>query len=103
MRIIHCPEWRQSLASSAVDGEASDDAEAAAVDVDAALADGEVEANLTVLKVVQDWHLEYQDGPLVVVDRWATKFQFKILLYASWHLTIWFAGMAEQRQLRFAP
>ena len=70
VRIIHCPEWRQSLASSPVDGAASDDAEAA-VDVDAALADGDVEANLTVLKVVQDWHLEYQDGPLVVVDRWA--------------------------------
>ena len=53
-----------------------------AVDVDAALASSDqpvqtgveglgsgVDANLAVLKVVQDWHLEYQDGPLVVVDR----------------------------------
>ena len=47
-----------------------------AVDVDAALASSPdqpvqsgVDANLAVLKVVQDWHLEYQDGPLVVVDR----------------------------------
>ena len=67
VRIIHCPEWRQSLA---VSGIRNDDVSGGAVDVDAALADAdEVEANLTVLKVVQDWHLEYQDGPLVVVDR----------------------------------
>ena len=68
MRIIHCPEWRQSLAASG--GVRNDDVTGGAVDVDAALADADVvEANLTVLKVVQDWHLEYQDGPLVVVDR----------------------------------
>ena len=42
VRIIYCPEWH-SL-------------------VDLAQA-------FSVLKVVQDWHLEYQDGPLVVVDR----------------------------------
>jgi len=42
VRIIHCPEWHklQNLIQA-----------------------------FTVLKLVQDWHLEYQDGPLVVVDR----------------------------------
>ena len=42
VRIIYCPEWH-SLVNL-------------------------VQA-FSVLKVVQDWHLEYQDGPLVVVDR----------------------------------
>ena len=42
VRIIHCPEWHklQNLIQA-----------------------------FTVLRLVQDWHLEYQDGPLVVVDR----------------------------------
>jgi len=89
VRIIHCPEWRQSISSTS--GIRSDDITSPAVDVDAALYDDEdetvarqtmsrlrdqddetsaIEANLAVLKVVQDWHLEYQDGPLVVVDRY---------------------------------
>ena len=40
--IIHCPEWHKMH--------------------------NLIQA-FTVLKLVQDWHLEYQDGPLVVVDR----------------------------------
>ena len=42
VRIIQCPEWHKmhNLLQA-----------------------------FSVLKLVQDWHLEYQDGPLVVVDR----------------------------------
>ena len=29
-----------------------------------------VNQNFDVLKLVQDWHLVYQDGPLVVVDKY---------------------------------
>ena len=39
VRIIHCPDWADSS------------------------------ERFRVLKLVQDWHLEYQDGPLVVVDK----------------------------------
>lgn len=45
-RVIHCSDWPRR---------------------------GQPESNLVqtfdVLKVVRDWHLEYQRGPLVVVDR----------------------------------
>ena len=44
VRIIHCPDWSHSLPKN-------------------------VNKNFDVLKLVQDWHLEYQDGPLVVVDK----------------------------------
>jgi len=43
VRIIHCPDWSHSIAK--------------------------VQQCFNVLKLVQDWHLEYQDGPLVVVDK----------------------------------
>lgn len=43
VRIIHCPDWSHSIPK--------------------------VSKNFNVLKLVQDWHLEYQDGPLVVVDK----------------------------------
>ncbi|XP_040567236.1 putative receptor-type tyrosine-protein phosphatase mosPTP-1 isoform X1 [Lepeophtheirus salmonis] len=39
VRIIHCPDWPS------------------------------LTRGFAVLKLVQDWHLEYQDGPLVVVDK----------------------------------
>jgi len=44
VRIIYCPEWHS-------------------------LEHVDLVQAFSVLKVVQDWHLEYQDGPLVVVDR----------------------------------
>ena len=43
VRIIHCPDWSHSISK--------------------------VQQCFNVLKLVQDWHLEYQDGPLVVVDK----------------------------------
>ena len=43
VRIIHCPDWSHGL--------------------------GKLQQNFDVLKLVQAWHLEYQDGPLVVVDK----------------------------------
>jgi hypothetical protein len=43
VRIIYCPEWPRNVPN--------------------------LEEVFSVLKVVQDWHLEYQDGPLVVVDK----------------------------------
>ena len=43
VRIIYCPEWPRNVFK--------------------------LEEVFSVLKVVQDWHLEYQDGPLVVVDK----------------------------------
>jgi hypothetical protein len=46
VRIIHSPHW-----PSAADASRLEDV-------------------FSVLKVVQDWHLEYQNGPLVVVDQY---------------------------------
>ena len=43
VRIIYSPEWPRNLES--------------------------LEDVFSVLKVVQVWHLEYQNGPLVVVDK----------------------------------
>ena len=43
VRIIYCPLWPTNVA--------------------------QLEDVFSVLKVVQDWHLEYQNGPLVVVDK----------------------------------
>lgn len=40
VRVIHCPDWSSNVTN-----------------------------RFAVLKLVQDWHLEYQDGPLVVVDK----------------------------------
>lgn len=46
VRIIHCSEWPRANSTSV-----------------------NYEQVFDVLKLVQDWHLEYQRGPLVVVDR----------------------------------
>ena len=43
VRIIHCSEWPHNVQ--------------------------EMAQTFEVLKLVQQWHLEYQRGPLVVVDR----------------------------------
>jgi len=42
---------------------------------------------LDVVGLVQDWHLEYQNGPLVVVDRYSTPVPTYLLgLVQDWHL-----------------
>ena len=47
VRLIYCSEWSRATSAESLDlGQVFD-----------------------VLKLVQDWHLEYQNGPLVVVDK----------------------------------
>ena len=85
-RVIHCPEWPSAMAMANGDGGgggsngiASPQSVPAVVTSPAAGSGGGVRCTAAaralaakifdVLKLVQDWHLEYQRGPLVVVDR----------------------------------
>ena len=52
MRIIYCADWPRGGGGSGGLGGHPD-----------------LIQTFDVLKVVRDWHLEYQRGPLVVVDR----------------------------------
>ncbi len=85
-RIIHCPEWPAAMAMATKGGKgassSSNGVVASAVASPVSTVSGagsEVGGGgaarilaakvFDVLKLVQDWHLEYQRGPLVVVDK----------------------------------
>ncbi len=89
-RIIHCPEWPAAMAMANKSGGATtaaansngnacgggNAAHASSNHSSSLTAGGEgvlskslVSKVFDVLKLVQDWHLEYQRGPLVVVDK----------------------------------
>ena len=87
-RIIHCPEWPAVMRATASSNKGAVPNSNGAAATAASLASptsngserskgvGECEASralaakvFDVLKLVQDWHLEYQRGPLVVVDK----------------------------------